>query len=141
MSSVAVKYLGVPFVLHGRDRATGLDCLGLSLEVLSAYGHGLPDVRMDYKRDHPDGQQFEDYLKRAEERLEPIHPSLAGAGDLVAFDTHREGIANHFGVIVEGGLAITSFENTGAILVNLRRWRNRIKGVYRVRRSDPPNSD
>jgi len=141
MNDIATKYLGARFRLHGRDRKTGLDCLGLSLLVAREYGHELPDVALDYERDVPDGTDFEAYLRQAESHLEPIHPSRAEPGDIVAFDTRRLGIANHFGVVVGGGLAITTFENSGAVLVNLKPWRNRTKGIFRVVKPDPTNTD
>jgi len=37
--SAARGLLGVPFRLHGRDPATGLDCIGLVLSVLERAGH------------------------------------------------------------------------------------------------------
>lgn len=132
MKPTSSKFIGTPFVLHGRDPESGLDCLGLTLEVLKEYGHDLPDVVLDYERDHPDGSRFEDYLQGVEERLREIHPTEAMPGDVIAFDTHRAGVANHFGVVVSKNFAITTFENSGAMLVNLRVWRSRTQGVYRV---------
>lgn len=37
--AAARKSVGVPFRLHGRDPATGLDCIGLIVHVLECAGH------------------------------------------------------------------------------------------------------
>ena len=38
LSATAASFIGVRFQLHGRDPATGLDCVGLCLEALSQCG-------------------------------------------------------------------------------------------------------
>lgn len=42
LAVAAEALVGVPFRLHGRDPATGLDCVGVLAAVLARYGHEAP---------------------------------------------------------------------------------------------------
>ena len=39
LAQAAARFIGVPFRLHGRDPATGLDCVGLLHATLTGCGH------------------------------------------------------------------------------------------------------
>jgi cell wall-associated NlpC family hydrolase len=41
LASAALKLIGSPFRLHGRDPATGLDCVGVCTASLGAVGRGI----------------------------------------------------------------------------------------------------
>lgn len=47
LAEAALGLVGVPFRLHGRDPATGLDCVGLVAEALRRVG-GKPDAPEGY---------------------------------------------------------------------------------------------
>jgi len=42
LAAAAERLVGVPYRLHGRDPATGLDCVGLVAAALSAIGRTVP---------------------------------------------------------------------------------------------------
>ncbi|OCC24239.1 hypothetical protein MB02_06395 [Croceicoccus estronivorus] len=42
LAMAAKRLVGTPFRLHGRDPATGLDCLGVVFAALQACGHATP---------------------------------------------------------------------------------------------------
>lgn len=41
LAEAALELIGVPFRLHGRDRVTGLDCVGLVAEALKRCGRSI----------------------------------------------------------------------------------------------------
>jgi len=43
IAAAALALIGVPFRLHGRSAATGLDCVGLALVSLRGAGASVPD--------------------------------------------------------------------------------------------------
>lgn len=47
LADAALALVGVPFRLHGRDPATGLDCVGLVVAAMQATGR-RPDVPAGY---------------------------------------------------------------------------------------------
>ncbi len=49
LAAAAMRLVGAPFRLHGRDAATGLDCVGVALAALAAIGRpsaGLGGYRL-----------------------------------------------------------------------------------------------
>lgn len=48
LASAAIELVGVPFRLHGRDPATGLDCVGVAVAAMGKIGRRV-DVPCDYR--------------------------------------------------------------------------------------------
>lgn len=44
MTQRTLDWLGIPFVSGGRDRHTGMDCLGVVVAYLRAHGATIPDT-------------------------------------------------------------------------------------------------
>lgn len=76
----ARKYVGVPFLHQGRNRQSGLDCIGLLVVTFEDLGMRLCD-RADYKR-FPDGKTLTEGVSR---HFEEINPSEASVDDLLLF--------------------------------------------------------
>ena len=60
LADAAESYVGAPFRLHGRDPATGLDCVGVLSASLTSYGRTvhLPESYALRMRTLPDLAQF-----------------------------------------------------------------------------------
>lgn len=117
--------VGKPFKIHGRD-LNGFDCLGLCLYMSRQEGKELPDV--PYKDINVNKDEcFLDIarLNFGKEKLERPEEScwieFSGLGRY------------HVGFYIGRGLFVhASFEKKKVVIESLAKWKNRIKGFYRV---------
>lgn len=130
----AAKYIGIPFVPHGRKRA-GCDCWGLVRIILDLeYGVGLPAYEVPYTCWGLSGAEEVGVLFAddwplpgwREHTLQKIGP-----GDLVLFRVAQ--ILCHIGIAAGDGFFLHSFEGRDSCLERFDspRWNRRIGGVYR----------
>lgn len=83
LAVAAAGLIGTPFCLHGRHRATGLDCVGLVLAALEEIGRKV-EVPPDYGLRNSSIDRFLPALDRA--GFAPCTQGLA-SGDLVIVRT------------------------------------------------------
>jgi hypothetical protein len=97
LGAAALELVGVPFRMHGRDAATGLDCVGVALAALEAVGRciAVPD---DYTLRGGDLQRFDRWAAECGlRRVSPENPEATG--DIVLV---QAGI-QQFHVLVDAG--------------------------------------
>jgi cell wall-associated NlpC family hydrolase len=97
LALAAENLVGIPFRLHGRDPATGLDCVGVLAAAMAAIGRstGLPD---DYALRMQDIARF---TRRAAEFGFVSSEGPALPGDVLLF--HVGPCQYHFAICGEGG--------------------------------------
>lgn len=95
LAEAALDLVGVPFRLHGRDPASGLDCVGLVTEALRRAGH-CPAAPQGYRLRM---LSVEPWLAlAAASGLEPV----TLGGDVILARIHA--LQPHLAVLVPGGL-------------------------------------
>jgi len=123
---ITVKDLiGIPYKPHGRDN-TGMDCYGIVIEVLRRKGIIVPDVF------------YQDTIietnKKVLKVLENIIPNTKldkpEEGAIVEFLIM--GHPSHVGVCLGDGTFIHALIKIGVVIEPLSRYRNKLKGYYRV---------
>jgi cell wall-associated NlpC family hydrolase len=124
----AGKYIGIPFVDHGRTRE-GLDCWGLAKLVLEAeFGIcDLPDytARYAHTRDRNLPQVFEEEMARWRAVKDPL------AGDVAVL--RYGGRPMHVGLVVAQNWILTISRGTASCLDRLDspRWTGKLEGFFR----------
>jgi cell wall-associated NlpC family hydrolase len=125
------SYVGIPYLVHGRDRA-GLDCWGLVVLVShEIFSLKIPDL----------SHQYADTSKRtiahvALEEIEAgtwtrIEAPAAAAGDIVLLNIG--GLPRHCGILTGATWMLHTLEGAGSVLEHYTRepWKNRIGGFFR----------
>ena len=120
------SYVGTPYKPHGRTKEEGLDCYGLAICIYRDTGIELPDpVYADTERETN---------KRVMESLESAIPNIRlekpEPGCVIEFAVLGE--PSHVGIYIDRGDFIHASRATGVVVDKLSRWRNRVKGFYRV---------
>ncbi|MDR1250149.1 MAG: C40 family peptidase [Treponema sp.] len=117
--------IGVPFKQHGRDKS-GMDCLGLAIEVLKREGIKLDDVFYD--------DLEEATKKRLMESMEASVPSarLESPEKNCVIEFNILGQPSHIGVYLGCGEFIHASEQFGVVIDKLYRWKHKVRGYYRV---------
>lgn len=117
--SVWEDLLGVPFSWGGRDPATGLDCLGLVIEVYRRLGlRGIiPDPQGAWKR----VRQGQDYIGEGlkESGWRKVPNSEIEAGALVILDAHGSKNADHVGIYLGAGKLLHAATEVGVQVIPL----------------------
>lgn len=119
--------VGVPFRRGGFDPATGLDCLGLVLEVFRRAGVPV-HVDFDYSRGWRARvlTAFEEHVGQ----FEAVPARLARSGDLVVMDD-EPGEPLHVGVMISRTDVIHSTKTAGVAVQRLARFADRSVRVLR----------
>ena len=115
--------LGTKFAVHGRGKDEGFDCYGPAIEVLRRNGIVLPDV---WYADFGDRLAVENELVAKVEKIEEREVNC-----LVEIEVH--GLPVHMAVYIGNGYIIHALYRVGVIIEPLRKYKNRIRGYYRVR--------
>tara|TARA_Y100000310_G_scaffold336739_1_gene422111 strand:- start:20122 stop:20565 length:444 start_codon:yes stop_codon:yes gene_type:complete len=133
--------LGVPWKLHGSDRA-GMDCSTVAEEVLRRSG-AVPPATNPFRQVGSAGRRGEmaSYFGLLEESFEKLGEDVSRAtraGDLV-LAKDDDGVARHLYVLVEPsrGTFLTSSHRHGVIAVRrfaIAAFAERVAGVYRIKR-------
>jgi cell wall-associated NlpC family hydrolase len=123
------KFIGIPFVNHGRD-LTGCDCWGLARLVWREItGKELPDYVISCMDTLRISEQIDNDLPKWERVSgEPPVPSIV----LIKFDFEHPGRCNHIGVYVGNGMFIHTRRFTGSCKerIDSLHWKSRIEGFY-----------
>jgi len=112
MAAAAVKLVGAPFRLHGRDPQLGVDCVGVLVIALAAVGR-TPRLPLDYTLRRTSISDF--VAAAAEAGLVPADDILAPGDILVA----KPGTAQfHAGVCGFGDSIIHAHAGVGRVVLS-----------------------
>ena len=129
-TEVIQKYLGVPYLLHGRTMQ-GLDCWGLIKLVYADMGHELIDIDDNYDEKWAlNGKNYfaENYCTQWE-RVE--QPQLF---DVLLF-SNSLCVLNHAGICLSDNRFIHTCK-AGTIISDLWTWRRKFDSAYRLKAND-----
>jgi NlpC/P60 family putative phage cell wall peptidase len=125
----ARRWIGTPWRHRGRQIGRACDCVGLVIGT--AQELGLGDYRKPYNR-QPDPSAM---LAELEAYLDPIRVADAQPGDILylAF----RGVPTHLAIISAPGRVVHAYEPAGRVVEHSidARWKRRIVGAYRFRRT------
>ncbi|MCL2879072.1 MAG: C40 family peptidase [Treponema sp.] len=120
------KYIGCKYIPHGRDPEKGLDCYGLAICIFRDMGITLPDPIY--------GDTDIETNKRLMGQLEKTIPNteieMPEPGCIIEFMVLGE--PSHIGVYIGNGNFIHCSQTAGVVVDKLYRWKNRVKGYYRI---------
>lgn len=128
-AEIIEKYLGVPYLHHGRD-LSGLDCYGLILNIFDDQGVELWDINEDYDPEWSwKGKDlfFQNYARDWDAVSDPRFM------DVVCFKNGK-GVVNHAGVLlgenkfihaVKAGVVVSKYTD--------QQWNKRLVGFYRYK--------
>ena len=127
--------IGVPFVSHGRNAKTGLDCYGVVKEVYKREGIDLPE----YDAEWNDTEKINSYINEntSSDMWEEIPRNEIDKNvPCVLAIRLGTGVVNHTGVYIGNGKFIHTREHAGGVCVdriNSPAWKNVIEGFYKFR--------
>jgi len=127
------RYVGIPFVEHGRTPAEGLDCWGLCRLVWKEhFGIEVPSYTETYRTTR-EGEEVARAL-RSELPATPwrtIPRAEARLGDGLLF--RLAGYPMHVGLFLEGDQFLHADPRAGTVIDRLSApwWERRLLGVYR----------
>lgn len=121
----ARKYLGVKWKHQGRNPESGLDCLGLVVQVAKDMGM-TPHDPVDYTKS-PDGQRL---LAELNTQLNPVVDYDTGDILLIRMGTNPQ----HLAFVTESGGIIHSYANIRRVVEHPLddEWKRKIVGAYSV---------
>jgi cell wall-associated NlpC family hydrolase len=128
MDAWVAKYVGIPFLEHGRS-ADGCDCWGLARLVLEErYGVRVKDFSDCYATIE-DGQTIEALCRIEAESWECVDQPQPG--DVVLLRV--AGLATHVGIVVAPGVMLHVMRGMDAVVERYDGpiWRPRIDGFFR----------
>jgi cell wall-associated NlpC family hydrolase len=110
LARAAESFLGASFRLHGRDRWTGLDCLGLVIMAMAEIGRPVHLV-LDYGLRNLDPERF----YRLPERAGFIRTATAhAAGDVLLLDPGPAQL--HLAIVGAGGGIVHAHAGLGRVV-------------------------
>jgi cell wall-associated NlpC family hydrolase len=122
---VVKDLVGIPYKAHGRD-ASGMDCYGLVIEVLRRQGKNVPDVFYP-DTDNETNKKILRVLEEGIPNVELQKPEEGAVVEILVF-----GQPSHVGVCLGDGTFIHALKKIGVVIEPLYRYRNKIRGYYRV---------
>ena len=122
----AVEYVGVPYVIHGRD-LSGWDCWGC-VSVLRDRLFGKPTPSWVDAYNAVDFQQPDKIADIISERMEGWRPVEERPGAVLLFRTL--GAACHVGLYLERGQFIHALHKCDTVIVPLDSWKGRLVAAY-----------
>jgi cell wall-associated NlpC family hydrolase len=128
----AGRYIGLPFLDHGRERS-GVDCWGLvRLVMAEQYSRALPSLVCDYRH----SARVEDVGKLIAREIPRWNAVKAGAevaGDVIVL--RLRGVPMHVGVVLGDGQMLHVERGIDSVIERYAgpRWADRIFGFYRYR--------
>lgn len=122
------ELIGAPYKIHGRSREEGFDCYGILKEC----------IRQDYNIELPDCVYKT--LEEQEKISDCIHSfdvfeKIDNLQKKCIIELSVKGLPMHCGYYLGDGLFIHSVQRLGVIVEPVRRWKNKILGVYKVKSS------
>jgi len=122
----ARRWIGTPFLLHGRSIGKGIDCIGLVSCV--ARNLGIVDVRTQSYKLPPTIDQIDNALARY---CETIPLTAAKPGDIVTMAIG--GRSQHVGILSDIGIihCMQGAQHTGSEHGIDAKWQRRLRRAYR----------
>lgn len=124
--SALKQLIGIPYMAHGRDPQKGLDCYGLAILLLGMTGIHLPDVFYN-DTDTQTNKRILESLEATIPNTKIEHPEKHC---IIEFTIMGE--PSHIGIYLGEGEFIHASRKYGVVIDKLYRWKQRIKGYYRV---------
>jgi len=127
------RYIGIPYVESGRDRA-GLDCWGLLVLIWrEQYGVDLPAYDGPTWHRGADAATIGRALQRDLDRYDEIAAGCEREGDGIILRLRGEPL--HVGLVVASGWMIHTHETAAVCLESYRglAWSRRVLGFWRPR--------
>ena len=125
------KLFGAPFVRGGRDVKIGLDCQGLFLEAMRAFGNEVEDTdTAEYATEVVAGLISEAIENGKWEKIDAPEEGCAVA---IALDSIALDKTDHLGVFIGENKFIHILEKRGVVTnrIDDKFFRNKIRGFYR----------
>jgi cell wall-associated NlpC family hydrolase len=122
--------IGIPFVNHGRDVRTGLDCYGLVMEVYRRCGKKLPEFTADYDDCHKISAIIHNQARST--HWKSCHPPLTAPCIVAIRFGTPPGVINHTGVYIGDGKFIHTRNKIGVCVdrIDNPAWSRIIAGFY-----------
>jgi len=117
--------IGIPYKDHGRDNS-GMDCYGITIEVLRRFGKTMPDV---FYAD-TNNKTNEEVLRVLEKGIPNINIKFPEEGAVVEIIVM--GQPSHVGVCLGDGTFIHALKKIGVVIEPLFKYEKKIRGFYRV---------
>lgn len=115
----AADYIGIPYTLHGRDRAEGLDCYGLVRLVLAErFGIAAPDYGAGYSGNSSLRDLAELMEREAACGWQPVASGREAPGDLLLLV--RRGVPLHCGLVVAPAWMLHTEQGAGSVVETYR---------------------
>lgn len=114
--------LGVKFKTHGRSKEEGFDCYGLAIEVLRRNGITLNDV---FYEDTEESDILDNAFKgTVSTKIDNLQENC-----IILISVKSQPL--HIAIYIGDGLMIHA-THSGVLIEPVRRWKNRIVGLYKV---------
>jgi cell wall-associated NlpC family hydrolase len=126
------KYVGIPFVDHGRNLA-GCDCWGLiRLIYKNEFGIDLPDMGPLYNHVSDMSGMANIYVDQLPKWEKTQAPKT---GDVVLL--RIQSVPIHVGIVLDGSTMLHVMQGCDAVVENFNTplWKNRVEGFYRWKKS------
>ena len=128
----AGRYIGLPFMDHGRDRS-GLDCWGLVRLALSEqFGIALPSFAKEYSRATA-VKNISRLVERETRKWRRVEAGREQLGDVIVL--RLRGAPVHVGLVLGDGQMLHVESGIDSAIERYRgpRWADRISGFYRYK--------
>lgn len=128
----AGRYIGLPFLLRGRDRR-GLDCWGLVRLVLAEqFAFSVPCLAKEYPHTSA-AETLANVVRREIPQWRAIPAGAEELGDVIVL--RMRGAPMHVGIVIGDGqmLHIEQGINSAIERYGSLRWQSRVEGFYRYR--------
>lgn len=124
------KFIGIPFVDHGRD-FKGCDCWGLVTLVYKSFNVDLPDFNISCDDTNKIIKQVS-ITSSIETMFEQIEKPQEKCLVLMSTDPLYKGAINHIGVYVGNGRFLHTFRKTQSCIEKITHpfWKRKIKEFY-----------
>lgn len=133
----AARYVGIPWVKHGRTMS-GADCYGVTKLVLSGvFNKELPDFDYDAETTITQALAINKAIEESTDIVDIVDKNNLEAGDILVFSYFGE--ESHVGVYLGSRMLIHGSRRKGSVLVSLsdldggKTIENRIQGALRCR--------
>ncbi len=131
--SIARSYVGTPFHHQGRQKAIGIDCVGLLVCVMRECGLNVEDqtnynglIDAGFLRSKLDSHLVE--LSSPSDKEGWLKAGVVGVGDVLLLRIGKN--PQHIGIVSDVGI-IHTHQNAGRVIeTNLSGWSKRIVSAY-----------
>jgi cell wall-associated NlpC family hydrolase len=137
LAESAMKYVGVRWRHQGRNRSSGLDCLGLLIVALEDLGFDVEDCTSYDRR--PDDRLL---LSKVSSQLDRVDKSDIQSGDVILLHfQNRNKSPYHFAIVTENGRMVHGYGIKRKVVVDMMGdWADNIHSVFRLPKESWPQS-